>query len=220
MGELRDCKICKRSVLELQGQFEMLAPYMAKTAEDPDAFALAGEVHSKCLVDSPHGGRWARWTIQHFSEVRRYRLGATVDGWTVLGFARTADAMAVHERGATVGIEPGYGKLKKAAGGHRLPVTVSEAHISFGDREFVRDVQERLARDKSVPLSVLVDHLGIRDDLFWPGVLDKGAWVFSRRLRGDWSPTQVSAEFHYDVWIPEAVAIAWNEVTQGAIKLK
>ena len=207
-------------MLELQGQFERLSPYYAESGDDPDAFELVGEVHTKCLMDSPHGQRWAQWTIHHFTVVRGYKQRPAADGWIVLGFARTADVMAVHERGATLGMDRGQGNLKKVEDGYRLLVTETETHISLGDRAFVHDVQEQLASDHAVPLAVLVDHLGIRDDLFWPGILEKGAWTFSRALRRDWSPTQVSAGFRYEVQISAAVAIAWNELTQGAIKLR
>jgi hypothetical protein len=209
MGILERCKLCELPVLELEGQFESLTPYVDNPDEDREAFALVGEIHTKCLVESVHGKRWTEWRLKHFRG-RGYDVVGVVEGWTVLATPRTRDRYALHESGASVGLEPGT-KLKQPRDGFaRAPTIKNETHISLGDRAFVADIQARLAKDKQVPLAELIDHLEIRERLYWAGVLDNARWVFSRRLRRDWSPTNVSAEIHYDIGVPQAVADLWN----------
>lgn len=65
MGKLPRCSVCKGSVLELEGQFEVLQPYYSN--EPSPAQETAGWCHSSCLVDSPHSATWMKWMLEHFT---------------------------------------------------------------------------------------------------------------------------------------------------------
>jgi len=208
MGTPETCKLCNLPVLELEGQFESLSPYIDGSQDNPAAFALVGEIHTKCLIASPYGPQWHTWHLQHF-KVRGYKTLGVAEGWTVLGTPRTRDRFALHEHGASVGLERTQTLGRARDGFARARVIATDTHITIQDREYVAGVQARLAKEKEIPLAVLVDHFGIRDKLLWPDVLETARWVFSRRLRRDWEEAQVSAEWHYDIGIPEVVVEIW-----------
>lgn len=207
MGDLENCEVCARPVLELEGQFEILQPYYAES-EDP-AFKLAGWVHTLCLASSSLGASWARWRTQHFSGARGYEVASEAEGWIVLQDRRRRALIAFHTDGASVAAEHGNATIMPCPGGGCMSVE-RDAHIAFSDREFVAGIQQELTTARSVPLSRVVDKLEIRDKLQWPAVLESGEYRFSRQLQGDWSPRSFAARVHYRKFLPEVVLSVWN----------
>ena len=207
MGNLENCEVCDRPVLELEGQFEILQPYYADSS-DP-AFELAGWVHTPCLVGSPLSAPWVDWRIKHFSGARGYQIASKAEGWTILHDRRRRALFAFHANGASISADRSEAKMTACAGGGCLSVE-RDSHLTINDREFITTVQQELVIKKSVPLAKIVDKLGIRDRLQWPEVLSSGEYRLTRQLRRDWSPTSFSARLHHKVFLPDIVLAAWR----------
>jgi hypothetical protein len=207
MGKLENCGICRAPVLELDGQFELLQPYYVASG-DP-APEVLGEVHTHCLATSPHGAAWARWRLRHFTGVRGYEIAGIAEDWTILQDRRRRSLVALRGDGASIAVDRTDAPATSCAGGGCLSLA-SDYHLSIDDPQFIAVIQHELTSQRRVPLATIVDHLGIRDKLQWPAVLDAGEYVFSRPLRRDWTSTSVSARMHHELFLPQVVLGAWR----------
>jgi hypothetical protein len=210
MGQFDRCTLCDLPVLELNGQYEALQPYFLDDETEDAALESAGDVHSACLVHSPHRSTWTRARLKHYCSVRSYEVAAEIDGWTVLFMPRLGSTIALHADGPSLDIEKGA--RHRAVSGGAVVSFEREWNLSFENQEFVASIQTELVRDKRVLLASIVDELGIRAKLQWPGVLDAGCLRFVKSLRRYWTPTQISAQVCYQEFVPEPVFACWKEL--------
>lgn len=210
MAKLENCSICGEPVLELEGQFELLASYLPGL--DDDALTLSGEVHTSCLIASPMRAAWALAKIDYLQSTQGLALLSQQHGWTILFHSRLRELVAVHDDGVSVEIAGNGAPCTPCEGGGRIKVEC-DAHFSFSDRAFVSTVQTELTSKKRVPLSLFVDELGIRDRLHWPDVLKTGYFEFSRQLRRDWSAVQISGRLSFHRFVPEPVFQAFKQIS-------
>ena len=209
MGELEKCRICRRPVLELEGQFEILQPYYLPPG-DP-ALEISGWLHTTCLANSEHGKAWARQRVNHFTGVRGYEVVHDTDDWTVLIDRRRRALLAFHRDGGSIVAENIEARVTPCDGGGTVEIE-RDSHLTLDDPAFVASLQQEITKQKRVPLAKVVDHLEIGDRLQWPGILKTGVYVLSKKLRGDWTRRTFSARVHYEEFLPEAVVAAWNSL--------
>jgi hypothetical protein len=208
MGTLEHCPICQQPVLELEGQFEVLQPYYARPG-DPE-LTLFGEVHTVCLAGAPQRASWVHMLLRHFTEDRGYDTAGETDGWTVLCHRRLRESLAVHASGASIDVQADA-KISACAGGGTINLEC-DYHLTLPDRESIAALQCELTKHQRIPLARVVESLGIRDKLQWPGILNTGEYVLSRQLRRDWSVTSIAGRMHYQMFVPDPVYALWKRL--------
>jgi hypothetical protein len=214
MGAIPHCKVCKRLVPELSGQFEVLdSLYLDPSTREHPARQLVGDVHTKCLMESEHGAQWAAWQEAHY-EGRGFQLAYTDGDWRVLIDKWRRYMLAVHARGATVYAEYKTGaKVQPSDGGVLLGLRSQEAHLGLRDKAVVATLQARV-RKGPLPMSEFCEIAGIADRMQWPQALVGATMKAGKREQKWWTDDSISVIEHYAAFLPDATLAAWDTLSK------
>ena len=199
------CFLCKRMLLELEGQDGQLQPYLLKSGDAQDA---VGSCHYACLVHSAHGALWAERRIEHGVITVGLREVAEAEHLTALVNPRTEELSVIRSDGVLYS----FTRRESLAGGEPTPGGVllpvqHELNLELPEeRALVLDVNQTFAAREPFPLMEIVDRLALRDTLLAPQALAQGELRRSRTpvpapLRERW----ISAQAAYARFIPEEV---------------
>jgi hypothetical protein len=178
------CPFCGDPVLGLAGQDLLLDTYLLQDeAEDRAVLAAGafGDVHARCLLESPWGRFWSLRTRQNLTEVRGLAAAAEGPEAGALLNDGTGEVTVVGHDGMVWSLLPrAFQERSPATGGCLVPV-----HNDFNLRiqdlgPAAGDVLQLATTGGSYPLATLVTRLGAEAHLLDPdaiagGVLEIGA---------------------------------------------
>jgi hypothetical protein len=81
---LDNCFICKRPVLEFEGQFDKLDTYLLNESDDAYQQGAFGWCHARCLSTSNWGAFWAQRRIHHMTEVMGFAKSSEIGALTAI----------------------------------------------------------------------------------------------------------------------------------------
>ena len=202
---LETCFLCKRPVLELEGQFEKLDTYLLDETDTAYAQGAFGWCHARCLSASTWGKFWAERRIQHLTGVLGYSMISEDNAQTALRHPHTGDMITVRADGVTFAISTSALTQKRDTRGGVLLAVSEEMNLEFDDPDLAQEIRDRLVRLGQYPLPKVVAALDLSDCLLCPEAISGGALHFDKHLQGDWIDDWVSAIAEYDRFLPEAV---------------
>ena len=209
--KLESCFICKRLVLELEGQFTKLDTYLLHGDDAAYQQGAFGWCHLSCLSASNWGNFWTKRRIQHMTEIMGFVKIRSSGSLTALQNPRTGEITVLQDDGVSFFI-PSSSRLRKnrvvpklVPGGVLLPI-LEEMNLEFDDPLLAQETREALLEFKHFPLSKLIEALKIKDCLLYPNAVSDGTLRFSKVLRRDWVGNWVSAIASYNRFIPQAIA--------------
>lgn len=179
--ELSACVACRRSVLELEGQFDKLDSYFIEEGSPPPE--SAGFWHLACLRASNVGPAWQAARLRNYRDVRKFAVVAEPPGFVVLQQSR-GKRIAI---GAT-------GELVDLSFVGRPRLRENESGVVFGISEFQIAPIRAFEPGADHPLSALLDALGIADRVVDTIALERAIFRVDDAKRG--------AEMFYGVFIP------------------
>lgn len=203
--KLQKCFICKRSVLELIGQFEVLDTYLLEKDDAALQQGAFGWCHVSCLSKSQWGAFWTERRILNMTSVRRFSKLHSDVSLTALRNPRTDERMMLRADGVSFYIKPSVLEHKKdCPGGILLPI-IEEWNLELDEPELIREIRDALTKTKCFPLQKLVNALGLNDYLLYPEAIVDGELRFNEELEQEWMGNWVSADMSYNQFIPQAV---------------
>jgi hypothetical protein len=202
---LESCFICKRRVLEFEGQFEKLDTYLLNENDDAYQQGAFGWCHARCLSTSNWGAFWAQRRIQHMTKVMGFAKISEIGTLTVVSNPRTGQVAVLRTDGITFTVMPSaLGRKKNCSGGVLLPVS-EEMNLEFDDPKLACEIRDSLVKSKCFPLSKLVEALDLTDCLLYPEAILDGMMHFDKTLKREWMGNWVSAVAAYSQFLPQAV---------------
>jgi hypothetical protein len=202
---LESCFICKRRVLEFEGQFEKLDTYLLNESDDAYQQGAFGWCHARCLSTSNWGGFWAQRRIQHMTKVMGFAKISEAGTLTAVCNPRTEQVAVLRTDGITFTVMPSaLDRKKDCSGGVLLPVS-EEMNLEFDDPKLACEIRDSLVKSKSFPLSKLVEALNLTDWLLYPEAILDGMMHFDKTLKREWMGNWVSAVAAYSQFLPQAV---------------
>lgn len=209
-----NCFICKRRVLEFQGQFDKLDTYLLSSDDAALKQGAYGWCHMRCLLTSKWGAFWAKRRIWHRTEVMSYKKIGSSDNLTALFHPRRKTIAVFQTNGESFYFEPPELDLvKKSDEGILLPVSEVH-HLHLDDPIFVQEIKDTLIKRKSFPLINLFKSLGLEDTLLYPEKFTDSVLKFDKELMEEWKwKNSVSAIAVYNQFIPLEVADFVKEIS-------
>jgi hypothetical protein len=204
---LDSCFICKRPVLEFEGQFEKLDTYLLNESDDAYQQGAFGWCHARCLSTSNWGAFWAERRIQHMTEVMGFVKSSEIGALTAIRNPRTGEMIVLRRTdGITFRVRPSaFARKKDCLGGILLPVS-ENMHLEFDDPKLACEIRDSLVKSRCFPLSKLVEALNVTDCLLYPEAVLDGMMQFDKTLKQHWMGTcWVSAVVAYNQFMPQAV---------------
>jgi len=196
------CTGCGHTVLELEGQFEMLDSYYVDDGEPP--LDSTGGWHLRCLLASPYGAAWFAARRRSYVGVRGYDVMAESAVWTVVRNPRTKEAVALAPTGEMTSLVFTRGRPRRVDGG-AIYRRDEEYNLELDDRDAIQAIQDALTSVGTLPILALLEVLGIADRTVHPEALEGSVFRFDRALRRDWGPDFVAARADYGVFVPTAL---------------
>lgn len=198
------CAFCSRVVLEFEGQFGILHPYLLESSQR--AGVPVGSCHLACLARSEWAGLWADRQAHHQATVLRHeQIGANAH-YRAFHDRRNREWVVVAATGELLGWRIGAERNARRADGGRMIAIEQEYNLELPEHgELIAEVQAALARDKRYPLPQVISRLGLDDVMMHPAALADGAFVLDGSMRRHWSTSAVSARARYMRWIPDEV---------------
>lgn len=194
------CVHCGSVVLEMEGQFEKLDSFYLTDGGPPPT--SAGAWHSRCLHESPYGLAWYEARLRNFVDVRRYKLLATTEQWSVAQHPRATSTIALSRSGDLLSLNKPSGKLSAVEAGGVYRVIEDDFHLSLDNPGAILAVQADLSlRGESCLLSLL-EAMGLNERISHPECLKGAKLIFNPSLQRYWSESNVSACWDYGVFIP------------------
>jgi len=199
------CFICKRSVLELEGQFDTFDTYLLNESDDAYQQGAFGWCHAPCLSTFHWRAFWAERRIEHLTQVREFvKIGET-GTLTTVRHPRTGEVTVLRTDGITFHVEPSAFDRKKACSeGVLLPV-LEEMNLELDDPKLAREIRDSLVQSKCFPLPKLVEALDLTDCLLYPEAILDGRLHFDKTLKREWMGNGVSVKVAYNQFLPQAV---------------
>lgn len=202
---LDNCFICKRPVLEFEGQFDKLDTYLLNESDDAYQQGAFGWCHARCLSTSNWGAFWAERRIQHMTEVMSFVKSSKIGALTAIRNTRTGEVSVLRTDGITFSVMPSaFDRKKDCLGGILLPVS-EEMNLEFDDPKLACEIRDSLVKSRCFPLSKLVEALNLTDSLLYPEAVLDGMMQFDKTLKQYWMDNWVSARVAYNQFIPQAV---------------
>jgi hypothetical protein len=202
---LDSCFICKRPVLEFEGQFEKLDTYLLNESDDAYQQGAFGWCHARCLSTSNWGAFWAERRIQHMTEVMSFVKSSKIGALTAIRNTRTGEVSVLRTDGITFSVMPSaFDRKKDCLGGILLPVS-EEMNLEFDDPKLACEIRDSLVKSRCFPLSKLVEALNLTDSLLYPEAILDGMMQFDKTLKQEWMGNWVSARVAYNQFVPQAV---------------
>jgi len=202
---LESCFICKRRVLEFEGQFEKLDTYLLNESDDAYQQGAFGWCHAYCLSTSNWGTFWAQRRIQHMTKVMGFAKISQIGTLTAVCNLRKRQVAVLRTDGITFTVMPSaLDRKKDCSGGVLLPVS-EEMNLEFDDPKLACEIRDSLVKSKCFPLSKLVKALDLRDCLLYPEAIADGMIQFDKTLKRQWMGNWVSAIAAYSQFLPQAV---------------
>jgi len=203
---LDSCFICKRPVLEFEGQFEKLDTYLLNESDDAYQQGAFGWCHARCLSTSNWGAFWAERRIQHMTKVMGFAKISETSTLTAVCNPRTEEVSVLRTDGITFSVRPSaFARKKDCLGGILLPVS-EPIHLEFDDPKLACEIRDSLVKSRCFPLSKLVEALNVTDCLLYPEAVLDGMMQFDKTLKQHWMSTcWVSAVVAYNQFMPQAV---------------
>lgn len=194
------CRMCQKTVVELNGQYELLDSYYLDGPSSLDG--TWGEWHLSCLRASPYGRRWNELRARNHLEVRSYEKIAELDSWTVLKNRRTFETLAFSIHGELLGLTFSGVRLRRVDGGSVYADLYEQFHLELDDADVIQQVQARLASAKAFPILSLYELLGIADRVVHPEALEGALFHWQRDLANKWTRSSVSMRCEYGFFVP------------------
>jgi len=203
---LDSCFICKRPVLEFEGQFEKLDTYLLNESDDAYQQGAFGWCHARCLSASHWGAFWAERRIQHMTKVMGFAKINETSTLTAVCNPRTEQVSVLRTDGITFSVSPSaFDRKKDCPGGILLPVS-EPMHLEFDDPKLACEIRDSLVKSRCFPLSELVEALNLTDSLLYPEAVLDGMMQFDKTLKQHWMGNYwVSARVAYNQFMPQAV---------------
>jgi hypothetical protein len=202
---LENCFICKRPVLEFEGQFEKLDTYLLNESDAAYQQGAFGWCHARCLSTSNWGAFWAERRIQHMTEVMGFAKNSESGTLTAVCNPRTGQVSVLRTDGISFTVMPSaFDSKKDCPGGILLPVS-EEMNLEFDDPKLACEIRDSLVKSKCFPLSKLVEALDLTDCLLYPEAILDGMMHFDKTLKREWMGNWVSAIVAYSQFVPQAV---------------
>jgi len=202
---LDSCFICKRPVLEFEGQFEKLDTYLLNESDDAYQQGAFGWCDARCLSTSNWGAFWAQRRIQHMTEVMGFAKISETGTLTAIRNPRTGQVSVLRTDGITFSVMPSaFDRKNDCLGGILLPVS-EEMNLEFDDPKLACEIRDSLVKSKCFPLSKLVEALNLTDCLLYPEAILDGMMQFDKTLKQHWMGNWVSAMVAYNQFVPQAV---------------
>lgn len=198
------CAFCGRVVLELDGQFEILHPYLLESSQRDGV--PVGPCHLACLARSAWAGLWADRRAHHHAAVLRHERIGEDARYRAFCDRRNREWVVVATTGEVFAWRIGAERKAPRTDGGRLIAVEQEYNLELPEHgALIAEAQAALARDQRFPLPRLITGLGLDDVMMHPAALTDGAFVLDGGLRRHWSAAAVSARARYARWIPEDV---------------
>ncbi len=146
--------------------------------------------------------------LRHAQGVLGQRVVAESDEGPLLRNPRTGVLTWVQPCGAQAELPlPALAKATRRDGARWMEQR-SEHNLHGLPLPLAAELQAALRDRGEVSFGVLVDHLGVRDQLLHPDAVDASALVLDRRLRRYWDRTSTSSSSRTFLVVPEALAAA------------
>ncbi|MEO1373922.1 MAG: hypothetical protein AAFW70_06310 [Cyanobacteria bacterium J06635_10] len=203
---LENCFICKRPILELEGQFDKLDTFLLEETDAAYQEAAFGWCHTRCLSTSKWGEFWSERRIWHMTEVMGFKKIDNIDNLTAIRNPNTGTVTVIQNNGVTFHLKSSYtlDYKKKSPGGILLPIS-EEMNLELDNSTLVQEIKDTLVKTKSFPLIELVKSLELEDYLLYPEAIADGAIQFDKALKREWIGNWISALAVYDQFVPQAV---------------
>jgi len=195
------CVSCDLPVLELVGQFTILAPYLDEQGSLPSG--MAGTWHLSCVATASSAAQWGQALIENYVQTRQYDVVASLPAWTVVRSPRTQETLALGDRGATLPLSGRWSRPDPGRGVLRL---YEPAYWLEWDQPAIAEVQATLRRVGEVPVLRVAELLGSAHRLTDVDVLVDAVFIMDEELMQDWQTTAVGAPVRHAVRLPPELA--------------
>ncbi len=201
------CFICKRTVLPLEGQYDVLDTVLLHPSDDALIRSAYGLCHLQCLVQSEWGMKWSFYRQRHLTGLKWMSVISETSEMRVFLNTQNNNLSFFDSKGVDWTFHPlQANRIGTTAAGEAIRKYSGECNLHLRDHhDLAQAVSSKLELEGEYSFLRLATELGIADRVMHPEILAMSKILFGERSADSRPPGWiVGKHVHYE-WIPQGV---------------